>query len=149
MRKFSLFLSIFVLFFFSACTSPNLLGKTVKKEYFTGGKIRSEFILDDKTGQNGLLKIYGYTGHMTSEVTIRNGVKHGIETGYDDEGRVLWRLNYVNGNQEGIQKAYYPNGDLMVTYTYVNGLKHGPAQTYSVDGTVHTRVMYRNDKLSN
>ncbi len=149
MNKFSLFLSIIVLFFFSACSSPSLLGKTVKKEYFTGGKIRSEFIMDDKTGQNGLLKTYGYTGHMTSEVTIRNGVKHGIETGYDEEGRVLWRLNYVNGNQEGIQKAYYPNGDLMVTYTYVNGLKNGPAQTYNIDGTVHTRVMYRNDKLSN
>lgn len=149
MNKFSLFLSIFVLFFFSACTSPSLLGKTVKKEYFTGGKIRSEFIMDDNTGQNGLLKQYGYTGHMTSEVAIRNGVKHGIETGYDEEGRVLWKFNYVNGNQEGIQKAFYPNGDLMITYTYVNGLKHGPAQTYGKDGSIHTRVMYKNDKLSN
>ena len=149
MSKLSFFLSIFALFFLSACTSPSLLGKTVKKEYFTGGKIRSEFIMDDSTGKDGVLKQYGYTGNMTSSVTIRNGVKHGIETGYDDYGRVLWKLNYINGNQEGIQKAFYPNGDIMITYTYVNGAKNGPAQTYNIDGSVNKRVMYRNDKLIN
>lgn len=149
MNKFSLFLSLFVLFFLSACNEPNLSGKTVKKEYFTGGQLRSEFIMDDKSGQNGLLKKYGYSGHITSTAQIRNGVPHGTETGYDEKGRVLWKLNYINGKQEGIQKAYYPNGDLMVTYTYENGIKHGPAQTYSKDGSIHRRVIYSYGKISN
>ncbi|HQR73025.1 MAG TPA: hypothetical protein PLH07_08085 [Sulfurovum sp.] len=149
MNMFSLFLSIMLFFFFTACSSPDVLGKSVKKEYFTGGKIRSEFIMDDDTEQNGLLIQYGYTGSKTSEVTIRNGVKNGLETGYDEEGRVLWKQTYVNGNLEGVQKAFYPNGDLMVTYTYANGLKNGPAQTYNIDGTIHRRVMYRNGKLAN
>jgi len=98
MKKLSFFLSIFVLFFFSACSSPrvpeplksipnpiptavpNLFGNNVKKEYFTGGKLRSEFIMSDKSGQNGLLKKYGYNGKLTSTITIRNGVKNGAET---------------------------------------------------------------------
>ncbi len=150
MKKLSLFLSVFVLLFLSACTSsPSLLGKTVKKEYFTGGQIRSEFIMDDASGQNGIMKKYGYDGHLTSTVPIRNGVPHGIETGYDDKGRVLWEYNYINGKQDGIQKGYYPNGDVMVFYTYKNGVKDGPAQTYDKDGSVYRRVIYKNGRIVN
>ena len=149
MKQLSLWLSLFVLLSLTACDGPSLSGKTVKKEYFTGGGLRSEYIMDDKSGQNGLLKKYGYDGHLTSSVRMRNGVKSGVETGYDEMGRILWKLNYINGRQEGIQSAYYPNGDLMVTYTYKNGVKHGPARTYRRDGKVDKKVMYRNDKLSN
>ncbi len=150
MKKLSLFLSIFLLLFLSACTSsPSLSGKKVKQEYFTGGQIRSEFIMDDKSGQNGLLKKYGYDGHVTSAVQIRNGVPHGTETGYDTQGRVLWRSTYINGKKDGMQEAYYPNGDVMVSYTYKNGVKDGPAQTYNKDGSIYRRVIYRNDKIIN
>lgn len=149
MKHLSLLLSAVVLLSFNACDGPNLTGKSVKKEYFTGGKLRSEFIMDDKTEQNGVLKKYGHEGHLTSTALIRNGVQDGLETGYDSEGRVLWRQYYVNGRQEGVQKAYYPNGDLMVTYTYRNGVKEGPAQTYRKDGRVDKRVIYRNDRIVN
>lgn len=149
MKHLSLLLTIFVLLFLTACGGPGLAGKTVKKEYFTGGQLRSEFIMDDKTGQNGILKRYGYDGHLTSSALIRNGVQHGLETGYDSQGRVLWRQYYANGRQEGIQKAYYPNGDLMVTYTYKNGVKEGVAQTYRKDGSVAKKVIYKNDRITN
>ena len=49
--------------------------------------------MDDDTEQNGLLKRYGYNGNVTSTVTIHNGVKDGVETGFDDHGRVIWKLN--------------------------------------------------------
>jgi len=149
MKHLSLPIFIFALLFFTACDGPSLSGKTVKKEYFTGGQLRSEFIMDDKTGQNGLLKRYGYDGHITSSAQIRNGVQHGLETGYDAQSRVLWKQYYINGKQEGVQKAYYPNGDLMVTYTYKNGIKEGVAQSYRKDGTVAKKVIYRNDRIVN
>ena len=131
------------------CSTPSLMGKKVKKEYFTGGQIRSEFIMDDDTEQNGLLKQYGYNGNVTSTVPIHNGVKDGVETGFDDHGRVIWKLNYVNGKQEGKQYAYYPNGDVMVSYTYVGGLKHGEAMSYNKDGSINRKVMYRHGKIVN
>lgn len=149
MKHLSLLLSLFVLLSLTACDGPSMSGKTVKKEYFTGGQLRSEFIMDDATGQNGILKKYGYEGHMTSTSMIKNGVQDGLETGYDSKGRVLWRQYYANGRQEGIQKAYYPNGDLMVTYTYKNGVKEGVAQTYRKDGKVDKRVVYRNGRIVN
>lgn len=147
MKYLSLLLPLFVLFSFTACDGPGLFGKTVKKEYFTGGKISSEFIMDDKSGLNGTLKKYGYDGHVTSVSQIRNGVQHGLETGYDEKGRLLWKQYYVNGRKEGLQKAFYSNGDLMVTYTYRNGIKHGLAKTYRKDGSVDKEVMYRNNRI--
>lgn len=149
MKYLSLILSLFVFFSFTACDGPSLSGKTVKKEYFKGGQIRSAFIMDDKTGLNGVLQKYGYEGHVTSTSVIRNGVQDGLETGFDSKGRVLWKQYYVNGRQEGVQKAYYPNGDLMVTYTYRNGVKEGVAQTYRKDGRVDKRVIYRNNRIVN
>jgi len=149
MKKFSLFLSIFLLLFLSACSEPGLSGKKVQKEYFTGGQIRSEFIMDDDSGQNGIRKEYGYDGHVVSLVHIRNGVPHGIATGYDARGRVLSKVNYLNGKKDGMYEAYYPNGDVLVSYTYKNGIKEGPAQTYNKDGSIHRRVIYRNDKIVN
>lgn len=149
MKHISLLLSLFVLLSFTACDSPSMSNKKVHKEYFTGGKLRSEFIMDDKTGQNGILKKYGYGGNLTSTSMIRNGVPDGLETGYDAKGRVLWRQYYASGRQEGVQKAYYPNGDLMVTYTYKNGVKEGVAQTYRKDGKVDKRVVYRNGRIVN
>ena len=149
MKILSLFLSLFILLFLSACQEPGLSGKTVTKEYYTGGKIRSELIMSDKSGQNGLRKEYGYDGHVVSTVNIRNGVPHGITKGYDERGRVISKVNYINGKRDGMFEAYYPNGDLMVSYTYKNGIKEGPAQTYNKDGSVHRRVIYGNDKIIN
>ncbi len=149
MKYISLIFFLLVFFSLTGCDGPGLFGKTIKKEYFTGGKLRSEFTMDDESGFNGTLKKYGYEGHVTSIAQIRNGVKHGLETGYDEKGRVLWRQYYVNGKQEGVQKAFYPNGDLMVTYTYKNGIKHGVAQTYHKDGKVDKKVIYRNNRIVN
>lgn len=149
MKKTSLLLSFFVFLALTGCDSPTLSGKKVKKQYFTGGQIRTEFIMDDDTEQNGLLKRYGYDGHVTSTVPIHNGVKDGIETGFDEHGRVIWKLPYVNGKQHGIQRAFYPNGDVMISYTYVNGVKHGPAKTYNKDGSVNQQVMYEHGKIAN
>ncbi len=146
MKILSLFLVLLPLLFFTACDGPSL-GKKVKKEYFTGGKIRSEFFMSDSTGQNGILKKYGYDGHLTSTVNMRNGVKDGTEIWYNNKGGVLMHIPYVNGRKHGIQKTFYPNGDTMIYYTYKNGLKDGEAKAYRIDGSIHKQAVYKYDKL--
>ncbi len=126
MKALSLFFLLFSLLFFTACSGPSLGGK-VKNEYYTGGKLRSSFSMTDSTGQNGVLKKYGYEGYLTSTVTIKNGVKSGIETWYDNKGRIIMKVPYANGEKQGLQKAYYPNGDVMISTTYQSNAKHGPA----------------------
>ena len=158
MKKLSLFLSFLLVVFLGGCsgTSDSVTpDKTapvkkdvieVKKEYYTGGMLRSEFHMYDKTGMNGLKKAYGYEGHMTSKVEIRNGVKQGDETWYDTKGRIIQVVPYENGRIEGVKTAYYPNGTPMVTVTYVKGMKHGPAAKYKQDGTVFEKAVFRNDR---
>ena len=149
MKKLSLLLSTLILLSFTACSSPGFSGKEVKKEYFTNGQIRTEFIMDDDTEQNGLLKRYGYNGELTSTVSIRNGVKDGFEIGYDEKKRMLWKYNYINGRKHGQQYVYYPNGEIMIQFTYNYGVKHGLAQKYNKDGSVNKKVMYRKGKITN
>jgi len=141
-----LFISLLL---FNACESPTPFGKKVKKEYFTNGQIRSEFIMDDDTEQNGLLKQYGPEGELTSTVTIRNGVKHGVETLYDKEGRIVKTTPYVNGRKHGDEKAYFPSGTVWFSLPYRNGVLNGKAYIYRPDGSILRKGIYRNGKLVN
>jgi len=158
--------SFTLLFFFSACSTPsvpeplknipnpiptsvpNLFEGNVKKEYFTGGKIRSEFIMSDKSGLNGLLKKYGYNGKLTSTVQIHHGVMHGTEVLFDAKGRVLKKTPYVKGKKDGVLEVYYPNGDVMAQITYVNNIRQGRAIKYNKDGSINQEVLFQNGHLA-
>ena len=147
-KKLAFLLSLFVLFSFTACTSPSF-GKKVEKEYYTGGKLRSEFIWSDSTGRNGVKKTYGFEGHQTSTIHITNGVKNGMMTIFDKQGRVMKQTPYVNGKIQGVEKAFYPNGDRMITFTYQNGMKNGYAYSYYPSGQVCRKAKYKNNRLLN
>jgi len=126
---------------------PFSIGTKVKKEYFTGGQIRSKFIMSDNTGQNGLLKRYGYDGKITSTVPIQNGVMHGIETLFDTNGRILRKTPYVKGKKEGTMTIYYPNGSRMVEINYLHNIRHGKAIKYNKDGSINQEVMFQNGNI--
>ncbi len=147
-KKTILALTIMSMLFLTACDSPSF-GKNVEKEYYTGGKVRSEFIWSDSSGQNGVKKTYGFSGELTSTVQVLNGVPHGIMTIYDSKRRVIRQIPYVNGKVHGVDKSFYPNGDRMITYTYQYGIKNGNAYTYNSNGSVCKKAIYKNDRLVN
>lgn len=151
MKHFSLILLAAFITIFSGCggdgpSTTSSFGKNVKKEYYTGGMIRSEFIMDDNTEMNGIRKEYGYDGKLTSMATIRNGVKEGTEKWYDPDNRVILTVPYVDGRKDGTQTAYYPNGQPMITIPFVKGMKHGTAVAYKKDGSVYQTIKYQNDQ---
>ena len=147
-KKLTLILSLFALLLLSACSTPSF-GKKVEKEYYTGGQLRSEFIWSDSTGKNGIKRTYGYEGHQTSSVNITNGVRNGIMTYYDKQGRVIRQTPYVNGKIHGEEKAFYPNGDRMITFNYLNGVKEGYAYSYYPNGKVCRKAKYKNNRIIN
>ncbi len=148
MKALSLFLVLFSLIFFTACEEPSL-GSKVKKEYYTGGKVRSEFIMTDSTKQNGQLKKYGYEGHLTSTVQMKNGVKNGTETWYDKRGRIIRTVPYNNGRIHGTIKEFYPNGEVLASIPYQSGMKNGQAFSYNKDGSAHRKVIFKNGRMIN
>jgi len=140
--------SLLFILLFTACEGPGF-GSNVHKEYFSNGQLMSEFIMSDKTKMNGLLKKYGTDGKLTSTVTIKNGVKSGVETLYDPEGRVLMRTPYVNGEKHGNQTIYYPNQDILATIPWRYDRKNGMAVKYYPDGSVQQKARFKNDKIVN
>jgi len=149
-RELKVLITIITIAGLTACSSPELSNSSrVKKEYFTNGQIMSEFIMSDDTGQNGILKKYGYDGKLTSIVPIKNGVKDGIEILYDDKGRVLRKTPYVKGRIDGILKVFYANGDLLATIPYVKGVRNGYAYKYRPDGTVLEKVLFKRGRIAN
>ncbi len=144
MIKKTIFL-LFSLFLTVGCQSPDLSGKKIKREYFTGGGIRSEFIMDDESGLNGLLKKYGPEGELTSTVPIKNGLKNGVETLYDKEGKIVLQTPYVNGKKEGIQKAYFPDGSIWYTMPFKNDKREGRAVMYDQKGRIVSEAHYSDD----
>jgi antitoxin component YwqK of YwqJK toxin-antitoxin module len=124
-------------------------GKSVKKEYYTGGEVRSEFIMDDKTGKNGILKEYRYNGILASTVRMRNGVNDGMKIIYDDNGLVIRKIPYVNGKIDGTLQDLYPNGEILATTPYKNGMRNGQAFSYSKDGSVYRSVTFKDDRIVN
>lgn len=121
--------------------------RKIKREYFTGGKIRQEFIMTDKSGRNGLIKKYGYDGRVTSMTQIHDGMKDGLEGLYDKNGRILRKTPYSQGKKEGVAKLFYPDGKTMMEVTYTQDIKNGPAVKYNADGSVNERVMFRNGNI--
>ena len=146
MKYLLLLLSLFI---FAACDGPNFSGKTITKEYYTGGSIRTEYIMDDKAGRNGLIKRYGYDSNVISTETVRNGVKHGKMRLYNTKGLVIREKPYVNGRVQGTLKDFYENGDVLATIPYVNGVRNGVAYVYRKDGSVERRVTFKNDRMVN
>ncbi len=149
MKPISLLALLFSLLLFTACEGPGPGGGKVKKEYFTNGQLRSEFIMSDNTEQNGFKKMYGPDGKLTSTVPIRNGVKHGVEKLYDEEGRVLKTTHYVMGRKDGDEKGYFPNGSVWFVLPYRKGVLNGNAYIYRQDGSVVRKGVYRNGRLVN
>jgi antitoxin component YwqK of YwqJK toxin-antitoxin module len=148
MNNIKLIITTVALMGLSACSTPQL-GGNIRREYFTNGQIMSEFIMSDNTGQNGLLKKYGFDGKLTSTVLIKNGVKDGTEILYDNKGRVLRKTPYVNGKKHGTVTVYYPNGDILATIPYVNGIREGYAYKYRPDGTVLQKVLFKEGRIAN
>lgn len=145
-RRISFFLILSFILFLSGCEGPSF-GKSVKKEYFPNGQVRSEFIMSDNTGMNGLLRLYGPDEELTSTVEIRNGVKNGIEKLYDEQGRVLKTTPYVNGKKHGYEKGYFPNGDVWFMLPYKNGVLNGRAYMYRQDGTLLRKATYKEGRI--
>lgn len=146
-KKLSFLLFIFTALLLTGCDTPNPFGGKVEKTYFTGGQVSSTYTWDDNSGKNGILRKYGYDNHMTSSVHIRNGVKDGIESMYDNHKRVIRQTPYENGRIHGTVVSFYPNGDKMITYEYTYGMKNGDAFTYNTDGTVNKRAKFVNNRL--
>lgn len=119
----------------------------IKNEYYTGGKIRSRLVMDDDSGESGLLYKYDYDGKIRSTVHIKHGLKNGLETLFNPKGMVMKRTPYVNGRKDGIVEVYYPDGKVLAQITYADNKRHGRASKYTHEGDISQEVQYVHGKV--
>ena len=142
-RSFT-YLAVFMLTV--GCQGPSPLQGNVKREYFPKGQLKSEFIMSDSTGKNGILKEYGLDGELASITPIRNGLKNGVQKVYDKQGRVILETTYLNGQKNGTQKAYFPNGRVWYVMHFTRNILNGHAVMYDAKGNLTKEAYYVNGK---
>jgi hypothetical protein len=94
-------------------------------------------------------KIYSRSGVLISEISMKDGVKHGPSTNYYESGKVQSVINFENGKQQGESTWYYENGKPYQVTQYVNGEAEGIQKKYYKSGRLLAEIPFRNGKQLN
>jgi hypothetical protein len=108
----------------------------------------------DKSGRSGkektsIQKIFSRSGVLVSEISMKDGVKHGHSTNYYESGKVQSVINFENGKQQGESIWYYENGTPYQVTQYVNGEAEGIQKKYYKSGKLLAEIPFRNGKQLN
>ncbi len=99
--------------------------------------------------KTSIQKIYSRSGVLVSEISMKDGVKHGPSTNYYESGKVQSVINFENGKQQGESTWYYENGKPYQVTQYVNGEAEGIQKKYYKSGRLLAEIPFRNGKQLN
>lgn len=95
----------------------------------SGCKTTSGAIKKDKVTTDGLCKIYnkveGFTDKIEFIGTNRNGVREGVWSQFDTDGKRYASITYLNGKREGNTILWHTNGFTNSIVFYKQGLRSG------------------------
>lgn len=80
-------------------------------------RIADCFINGNLVGQ----RVYNQEGSMVLETPMKDGLKHGREITWSDDGELLLIEPYAKGKVHGTAKQYGRNGKVIGTYTMIRG----------------------------
>jgi hypothetical protein len=66
-------------------------------------------------------RVYNKKGGIVRETALKNGMRHGNEIEWDDDGRLLSVEPYFEGQIHGRAKQYGRSGKVIGTYRFVHG----------------------------
>ena len=94
------------------------------------------------TGFTGIQNYFSGGGILTYDVTLKNGVRHGLMRSYYKEGQVRLTYWYENGLREDSAKWYHADGHLFRSTPYVRDTIHGIQVQYLKNGRVKAKMGY-------
>jgi antitoxin component YwqK of YwqJK toxin-antitoxin module len=86
-------------------------------------------------------------GYKSKEGVYKNGLKHGKEIWWDENGHKLAEINYKNDKIDGTWIGYYANGKKFIEESYNDGEKHGKSICWDDSGAVLAEEIYNEGKL--
>lgn len=146
------------------------LKQGVWREFYAGGKLKSEVVYKNNKKQgldiswynlNGCVKQEAYynNGQLDGPVTyyyrnckkemtenFKNGVKEGLETSYHPNGRIKAEGYFKKGNLDGVYKVYNKNGQFDFESRTTTGPVEFDADISDTTNNAVFKVMNRNPK---
>lgn len=115
---------LLVLVFWSCSKSESISKFTVQKKYFPSGKIME--IRHLKNGiRHGLQTAFWENGTKRFEYTALNDAYEGELKEWTENGQLFHLAHYKNGQEDGVQRMWHPNGKLRSNFIIVQGRRYG------------------------
>lgn len=107
----------------------NYKGKVwTKEEYYKKNGVAYDSKTHEKlTGKAA--RLFG-NGKLRSAASFKDGILHGVQYDYHENGQIYIISNFINGKVEGIEKQYYPSSSLRAEIEYKDGLQNGKVISY-------------------
>jgi antitoxin component YwqK of YwqJK toxin-antitoxin module len=80
---------------------------------------------------------------IAQDLNYKNGLKHGEQKEFFDNGVLKCKSNYNNDKLVGEVISYRPSGTIELKDNYVNGVKEGWCYAYDANGLEIGKVYYR------
>jgi antitoxin component YwqK of YwqJK toxin-antitoxin module len=87
------------------------------------------------------------SGEMAIEGNFLEGMAHGEETWWFENGNKNSLVTYQRGERHGPHLVWYENGQLQVDVCYNTGKRDGRHAVYYESGQVRSEAYFANDKL--
>jgi antitoxin component YwqK of YwqJK toxin-antitoxin module len=118
----------------------------------TPGETDKTVILSSKTSRppteeskfTGIYKSYHTDGYLYSEISYKNGIKHGLAKRYYPDGKLHSEIYYENGIKADTSRWFYTSGEVYRITPYKNGEIHGIQKKFYRDGILQADIPYSN-----
>lgn len=91
---------------------------------------------------HGEYQSYYHDKSVRERCSYKNGIKHGEDVLYYENGEMAIYHLYLDGKIHGEYKEYSQDGKLRVSCTYANGKKHGKYQRWNENGILIEDLIY-------
>ncbi len=112
----------------------------LQEEYYPNGQLKRQS--NYTFGQiDGTYKTWDYLGNLTYSGNYSLGDQQGSEEWYND-GKLIYKVAYVEGKREGIGTDYYTNGNIMRKMELSDNRRNGYTEYYAPDGILMYRLRF-------
>lgn len=110
------------------------LKQGVWREFYTGGKLKSEVVFKNNKKHGLEISWYNINGCVKQETYYNNGQLDGPVTYYSRNCKKEYTENYKNGVKEGLETSYHSNGRIKSEGIFKKGNLDGVYKVYNKNG---------------
>jgi antitoxin component YwqK of YwqJK toxin-antitoxin module len=96
---------------------------------------------------NGMKREYYSGGKLKKEEGLRNGKLDGMNTEYFENGQIKVKVEFLEGKPLGLLNMWYENGNLKTSINFTNGNENGIGKTFFENGNTKMIANFKNGKI--